>query len=93
MARIAPLRFPRDIDIRSGAFCLFAFVVVVVFATISAIGIACRIFGDEAACIAATPEALGTFRGLIENVLAILLALMAGARPGAPPPPNGKPPA
>jgi hypothetical protein len=83
------VRFPRDIDIRSGAFCLFAFVVVVVFSTIAAIGVACRVFGDEAACIAATPEALGTFRSLIENVLAILLALMAGARPS---PPNGKPP-
>jgi hypothetical protein len=80
---------PRDIDIRSGAFVLFAFVVVLVFSTLSAIGIACRIFGDEAACIAATPEALGTFRGLIENVLAILLALMAGARP----PPDKAPPA
>jgi hypothetical protein len=79
--------FPRDIDIRSGAFVLFAFVVVIVFATFSAIGIACRIFGDGAACLAATPEALGAFRSLIENVLAILLALMAGARP-----PNGKPP-
>jgi hypothetical protein len=77
--------FPKDIDIRSGAFVLFAFVVVVVFTTIATVGIACRVFGDEAACIAATPEALSTFRSLIENVLAILLALMAGARPPSPP--------
>jgi hypothetical protein len=75
------VHLPRDIDIRSCAFVLFAFVVVVTFGTLAAIGIACRVFGDEAACLAATPEALNVFKGMIENIIAVLLALMAGSRP------------
>lgn len=83
------MRFPRDIDIRSGAFCLFAFVVVVLFSTFAVASLWCRLSGNVNACVGSDPATLATLRSWIENVLAILLALMAGARPT---PPNGKPP-
>jgi hypothetical protein len=72
---------PRDIDIRSCAFLLFAFVVVIVFTALAVIGISCRVFGDQSACLAATPEALSVYKSMIENIIAVLLALMAGTRP------------
>jgi hypothetical protein len=84
------VRFPRDLDIRSGAFCLFAFVVIILFSTFAIAGLWCRLSGNLTACVGNDPATLGTLRSWIENVLAILLALMAGARPPAPP--NGKPP-
>jgi hypothetical protein len=80
------VRFPRDVDIRSGAFCLFAFVVIVTFSTLGAVGIACRVFNNPNACFGNSPETLGVIRSWVENMIAVLLALMAGARTPPPPP-------
>ncbi|HEY1441387.1 MAG TPA: hypothetical protein VGF65_11225 [Mycobacterium sp.] len=80
------MRFPRDIDIRSGAFCLFAFVVVTTFGLLGVIGISCRVMGNQGSCF--SPEAISTIRAWVENMIAVLLALMAGSRS----PPPGPPP-
>jgi hypothetical protein len=58
---------------------LFAFVVVVIFSGLAVIGISCRVAGDNTACLAANPEVFATIKALIENIVAILLALMAGS--------------
>jgi hypothetical protein len=76
------VKLPRDVDVRSLAAVLFGFVVVIVFGGIAAVAIACRIFGTS--CIADSAGALETVRGLTENIIAILLALMAGTA-GRPP--------
>jgi hypothetical protein len=82
------MRLPRDVDVRSLAAILFAFVVFVVFGGIATVAIACRVFGTS--CIADSAAALETVKGLTENIIAILLALMAGTagRPPPPPPAN-----
>ena len=82
------MRLPRDLDIQSGAFVLFAFVVILSFSLISMTVIGCRVFGKEQFCYATTPEAQATIRDYVKNIIDILLALMAGgARKPAPPPP------
>lgn len=83
------MRLPRDVDVRSLAAILFAFVVVLTFSGIALVGLMCRlrgVFGQSATCFADNPAALDAVRSLIENILAILLALMAGSRPSGPPP-------
>jgi hypothetical protein len=80
------VRLPRDVDIRSGAFALFAFVVIITFSGFVVVSVFCRIAGS---CDASSGGLIDTVRGLIENIIAILLALMAGARP----PPDKAPPA
>jgi hypothetical protein len=86
------MRLPRDVDIRSGAFVLFAFVVVTIFVTFAIASLWCRILGDPASCVGSNPETLATLKSWIENILAILLALMAGSRatPPSPAPPVDK---
>jgi hypothetical protein len=76
------MQLPRDIDIRSCAFILFAFVVVLVFSGFIVVSIVCRVSGG---CAASSSGLIETVKGLIENIIAILLALMAGGRP----PPKG----
>lgn len=84
------MRLPRDVDIRSGAFLLFAFVVVIVFTSLAVISVACRVFGDADACIASgSPEFIGAFTRFIENLISVLLALMVGTRTPASPPAQG----
>jgi hypothetical protein len=82
------MRLPRDVDVRSLAAILFAFVVVMVFGGLATIAIACRVFGTS--CIADSPAALDTIKGLVENIVAILLALMAGTAGRPPRPPSGE---
>jgi hypothetical protein len=79
------VRLPRDVDIRSGAFVLFAFVVVVTFATFGTISVVCRLNGSSPDCIGNSPESLNVMKGWVENIIAVLLALMAGTRPPSPP--------
>jgi hypothetical protein len=74
---------PRDLDIRSGAFVLFAFVVVVVFGTLGAVGVACRVFDNATACFGSSPESLAVIKGWVENIISVLLALMVGTRPAS----------
>jgi hypothetical protein len=76
------VQLPRDVDIRSCAFILFAFVVVLVFSGFIVVSIVCRVGGG---CAASSSGLIETVKGLIENIIAILLALMAGGRP----PPKG----
>lgn len=83
------MRLPRDVDIRSLAAILFAFVVIMVFGGIAVVGVVCRIGGDATLCLGNNPEVLSTFKSLIENIVAILLALMAGTAGRSPPPPPG----
>jgi hypothetical protein len=70
--------FPRDIDIRSGAFVLFAFVVVIIFGGFVLVSVACR-FG--VVCGPASTGLIDTIKSLTENIISILLALMVGTRP------------
>jgi hypothetical protein len=77
------VNLPRDVDIRSLAAILFAFVVVIVFLGIATIGISCRFFGTS--CIADNPASVDAIKSLVESIIAILLALMAGTA-GRPPP-------
>jgi hypothetical protein len=81
------MKLPRDIDIRSGAFVLFAYVVVVTFTGFIVTTTVCRI---TTTCAASSVGLIETVRSLVENIIAILLALMAGARPAALPPPTEK---
>lgn len=81
------MRLPRDLDIQSGAFVLFAFVIVLTFSLISMSIIGCRAFGKEQFCY--SPEAQAAIKDYVKNIIDILLALMAGgARRPAPPPPD-----
>jgi hypothetical protein len=86
------MRFPRGIDIQSGAFVLFAFVVVISFVTIGTVIVACRLFGLERACFANDPSGLAALKEYVEAIIAILLALMAGARNPPPPVPPERTP-
>jgi hypothetical protein len=79
------VQLPRDVDIRSCAFLLFAFVVVVVFTGFVVVSVVCRVGGG---CAASSTGLIETVTGLTENIIAVLLALMAGGRP--PPRENGK---
>jgi hypothetical protein len=72
------MQLPRDVDIRSCAFILFAFVVVLVFTGFIVVSIVCRVGGG---CAASSSGLIETVKGLIENIIAILLALMAGGKP------------
>jgi hypothetical protein len=83
------VKWPRDLDIRSGAFVLFGFVVIVTFGGLASIAVACRIF--RTSCIADSPPALESIRSLVENVIAVLLALMAGGTTRGPPKPPDLP--
>jgi hypothetical protein len=78
------MRFPRGIDIQSGAFVLFAFVVLISFATIATVVVTCRVFGIERACFANDPAITPEIKDFVDSIVAILLALMAGARNPAP---------
>ena len=80
------MRLPRDLDIQSGAFVLFAFVVILSFSLISMTVIGCRVIGKEQFCYANTPEAQATIRDYVKNIIDILLALMAGGARKPPPP-------
>jgi hypothetical protein len=71
------VQLPRDIDIRSCAFVLFAFVVVLVFAGFVVVSVACRVSGG---CAQSSTGLVETVKGLTENIIAVLLALMAGGR-------------
>jgi hypothetical protein len=71
------MQLPRDIDIRSGAFVLFAFVVIVVFGGFIVVSVVCRIGGG---CAASSTGLIETVKGLTENIIGILLALMVGGR-------------
>jgi hypothetical protein len=77
------------VDVRSLAAILFAFVVVVVFGGFVSIAVLCRV--TAAACLGSSPVAADTIKSLTENIIAILLALMAGTA-GRPPPPPPPPP-
>jgi hypothetical protein len=76
------MQLPRDIDIRSCAFVLFAFVVFVIFTGFAVVSVVCRVSGG---CAASSSGLIETVKGLTENIIAVLLALMAGGRP----PPRG----
>jgi hypothetical protein len=83
---------PRDIDIQSGAFVLFAFVIVVSFSVIGTGVIGCRVFDLPHACF--TTEAAATVKDYVKGLIDILLALMVGGarrpkpnEPEPPPPP------
>jgi hypothetical protein len=77
------VKLPRDVDVRSLAAILFAFVVIITFGGLATIAIMCRVFGTS--CIADSPAALDTIKSLVENIVAILLALMAGTAVRPPP--------
>lgn len=71
------MQLPRDVDIRSGAFVLFAFVVVVTFTGFVVVGLVCRL---STACEGVSSSGMvEAARSLIENIIAVLLALMAGS--------------
>jgi hypothetical protein len=57
---------------------LFAFVVVVTFTGFIVVAVFCRL---ASSCSASSSGLVDTVRTLIENIIAVLLALMAGARP------------
>jgi hypothetical protein len=72
------MQLPRDVDIRSGAFVLFAFVVVIIFGGFVVTAIVCRIGGG---CAASSSGMIETVKNLTENIIGILLALMVGHPP------------
>lgn len=81
------MKLPRDVDVRSLAALLFAFVVVVTFGGIAVLSVLCRVISVAGTCVANSPGALEVLKSLIENIVSILLALMAGTAARGPPPP------
>jgi hypothetical protein len=89
------VRFPRDLDIRSGAFVLFGFVVVTTFSAIAIVAVACRmrnLSGATELCFSDDPKTMEAIKALIENIVSVLLALMVGTRPPPLPPTHGPDP-
>jgi hypothetical protein len=79
---------PRDIDIQSGAFLLFAFVIVISFGVIGTSVIGCRVFNLPHACFGT--DTADAVKDYVKGLIDILLALMVGGarRQPKPPPPE-----
>jgi hypothetical protein len=80
---------PRDIDIQSGAFLLFAFVIIVSFSVIGTSVIGCRVFDLPHACFGT--DTADAVKDYVKGLIDILLALMVGGARRQPKPPPEEP--